>query len=84
MAELNARLRTDDEMHQALAWSIEKYVSEREAIEPLGAKGHPGGGPDRVKCLHAHVAHELITRDNPVGAEVLASLGWSDPNEACV
>ena len=84
MAELNARLKTDHEMREALEASIEKYVAAREAIEPLGAKGHPGGGPERVKCLHAHVAHELITGDNPVGAEVLSRLGWSDPPGACV
>ncbi|HEX2150008.1 MAG TPA: DUF501 domain-containing protein, partial [Actinomycetota bacterium] len=42
------------------------------------------GGPDRVKCLHAHTGHHLVEGDNPVGAEVLRELGWHDPTRPCV
>ena len=39
-----------------------------------------GGMPDRVKCLHALVAHELaVPGANPFGREALAEIGpwWS-------
>jgi hypothetical protein len=31
--------------------------------------------PERVKCLHALVAHELVAGVNPFGAEALAVVG---------
>jgi hypothetical protein len=31
--------------------------------------------PERVKCLHALVAHELVAGVNPFGAEALAAVG---------
>ena len=39
-----------------------------------------GGMPERVKCLHALVAHELaVPGANPFGREALAAMGdwWS-------
>ncbi|MDQ3981963.1 MAG: DUF501 domain-containing protein, partial [Actinomycetota bacterium] len=41
-------------------------------------------GPDRVKCLHAHLAHELADPPNPIGARTLASTGWPDCVAPCV
>jgi hypothetical protein len=38
----------------------------------------------RIKCLHAHTAHQLVAGDNPAGAEVLDELGWEDPAVPCV
>ncbi|MGH2706959.1 MAG: DUF501 domain-containing protein [Actinomycetota bacterium] len=84
MIELNERLATDPAMASELARCTERYVRRRDAIEPLGASKHPGGGPERVKCLHAHVAHHLMTGDNPVGAAALEALAWTDPTEPCV
>lgn len=83
MAKMNSSLASDTQLRLALQKSIDRYVAMRDEIEPLGAKGHPGGGPDRVKCLHAHVAHHLMTGDNPVGEAALAELAWQDPEAPC-
>ena len=84
MAELNRRLVEDPEFHAALRRSTEDLVARRNELDTLGPTVHPGGGPDRVKCLHAHVAHHLATGDNPAGAEALKQLGWQDPAGPCV
>jgi uncharacterized protein len=84
MAALNRRLVEDPGFHEALRRSTDAYVAKRNALDVLGPTAHPGGGPDRVKCLHAHTAHQLVEDDNPVGAEVLKQLGWEDPTRPCV
>lgn len=84
MAELNRRLEEDPEFRQALARSTDAYIRQRDELEPLGPTHHPGGGPERIKCLHAHAAHHLVCGDNPAGAEVLRRLGWEDPARPCV
>ncbi|MGQ0679637.1 MAG: DUF501 domain-containing protein [Actinomycetota bacterium] len=84
MASFNRRLADEPELREALARSTERYVAMRDRIDRLGPQGHPGGGPGRVKCLHAHVAHQLMSADNPAGAGALAELGWSDPQAPCV
>jgi len=83
MADMNSRLASDPDLSALLQASVETYVEKREEIEPLGAKGYPGGGPGRVKCLHAHVAHHLMSGDNPVGEAALEHLGWRDPQVPC-
>ena len=83
MSEINARLDTDPSFRACLEEATRRYVERRDQMEALGTSLHPGGGPDRVKCLHAHTAHELMTGDNPVGAEVLSQLGWADPETPC-
>ena len=93
MTAFNERLKTEPPLAEALGASTAAYVARRDARGPSGAipapTGHPGGGGmaggrGRVKCLHAHTAHQLMTGDNPVGAAVLALLGWVDPEEPCV
>lgn len=84
MIEMNERLARDGEVRERLAGAIERYRirrDEREAIEDSGAP--PGGGPDRVKCVHAHVAHELAGGSNPVGAAALAETGYPDCVAPC-
>jgi hypothetical protein len=83
LARLNERLAADPAMSSELARSTDGYLRRRDALDPLGASKHPGGGPERVKCLHAHVAHHLVTGDNPVGAATLEALSWTDPTEPC-
>ncbi|HNX76033.1 MAG TPA: DUF501 domain-containing protein [Candidatus Rifleibacterium sp.] len=36
-----------------------------------------------VKCLHAHLAHELAYGGNPIGAEVLKMIGNCSPADDC-
>jgi uncharacterized protein len=44
--------------------------------DPAGREVSAGGMPDRVKCLHALVAHELaVPGSNPLGREAIAAAG---------
>ena len=84
MEQLNERLASDDGLRGRLDSSIESYKEARDAHEPLvPAPAPPGGGPDRVKCLHSHTAHQLVD-SNPVGALVLSMAGFPDCRSACV
>lgn len=61
--------------------------SGRPGSGPLDKRGHPGGGGlpgGRIKCLHAHTGHHLISGDNPAGAQALAALHWVEPRTPCV
>ena len=84
MAALNERLSREPDLRRALADSTAAYVAARDGIRVIGSTGHPGGGPGRVKCLHAHVAHYLAAGENPAGRLALDELGWTDPPAACV
>jgi hypothetical protein len=82
MREMTERLRSDEELAAAYQRAHEVYLAERDAIEPLGTQVSAGGMPDRVKCLHVHVAHALAVGPgvNPFGDEALADLTpWWHP-----
>jgi hypothetical protein len=82
MREMTDRLADDPELAAAYRRAHESYLAERDAIEPLGTAVSAGGMPDRVKCLHVHVAHALAAGPgvNPFGDEALAELGeWWKP-----
>ena len=72
MRRLGERLATDTELAADYAASARRYVAARDTLGPP-LEGGPGAGgmPDRVKCLHVHVAHELATADNPIGRSAL-------------
>jgi hypothetical protein len=76
MREMTDRLAGDEELAAAYRRAHEAYLAERDALEPLGTEVSAGGMPDRVKCLHVHVAHTLAVGPgvNPVGDEALALL----------
>jgi hypothetical protein len=85
MAELSERLQRSPELRARLARAIGRYRARRDSHEVISDSGAPpGGGPDRIKCLHAHLAHELADPPNPVGAEMLARAGWPDCRAPCV
>lgn len=84
MAIINEKLRIDDAFRDQLVSSTRALIDMRDAIEVLGQDDHPGGGPSRIKCAHAHVAHHLVTGDNPVGREALIAIGWAPSQEACL
>ena len=78
MAEMTQRLRTDDDLAAAYRAAHHDYLTRRDALEVLPGDPGAGGMPDRVKCLHVLVAHELATGANPLGREALAQLpDWS-------
>ncbi|MCA1840716.1 MAG: DUF501 domain-containing protein [Actinomycetota bacterium] len=84
IARINERLKVDQDLLDAMKRATNNYVQLRDVMEPLGTDIHPGGGPLRVKCLHAHVADQLINGSNPVGKMVLDAIGWSEPLVPCV
>ena len=85
MAEMTESLGRDPALRDRLAGALDRYRARRDThlvIKESG--GPPGGGPDRVKCLHAHVAHELADPPNPIGALTLAATEWPDCVMPCV
>jgi len=80
---VNRRLAADSAFTDRVQSAEDRYVSRRNDLAPTeGAQ--PGGGADRIKCLHAHLAHELADAPNPVGAATLAHTGWPDCRLPCV
>ena len=76
MRAMTARLAADPDVAEAYRRAHESYLSERDAVEPLGTTFSGGGMPDRVKCLHVLIAHALAKGRgvNPFGDEALAML----------
>lgn len=85
MPEFAALLEGDVAQHYRTAH--ESYLADREAVEvvPEIAGISAGGMPDRVKCLHALVAHSLAVGPgvNPIGDLALAEADWSPSSCAC-
>ncbi len=85
MADLSRALRDDPGLRARLVTALRRYRRRRDRHEVIADSGSPpGGDPDRVKCLHAHLAHELSDPPNPVGALTLARTGWPDCRVQCV
>lgn len=81
---MNEQLDSGEALRKELERATESYIEQRDRLDRLGQSNHPGGGPDRVKCLHAHTAQQLVLGDNPIGRIVLSELGWQDPTDPCV
>jgi hypothetical protein len=87
MKTMTARLAADDELRASYQAAHRDYVARRQqaaagaGLEPLAAGTQSAGGmPERVKCLHALVAHELaVPGRNPFGREAADAAGpwWS-------
>jgi hypothetical protein len=82
MREMTERL-ADGELKARYARAHQNYLDHRAAaavlagVEPLPPGTQSAGGmPERVKCLHALVAHELaVPGSNPFGREALDEIG---------
>jgi len=82
MREMTARL-ADGTLRRRYEYAHRDYLARREAaarsagVEPLPTGTQSAGGmPERVKCLHALVAHELAAGGvNPFGREALDAAG---------
>lgn len=82
MREMTERLDGDADLTARYAAAHEDYLARRDAIEPLDTMVTAGGMPQRVKCLHALVAHSLAVGPgvNPFGDEALGRLDdWGTP-----
>jgi hypothetical protein len=79
MREMNLRLAGDPELAGAYAVAHHRYLRDRTRAEDVPEiRGVSAGGmPERVKCLHALVAHSLAAGPgvNPLGDEGLEMLG---------
>jgi hypothetical protein len=79
MREMTARLAVDADLAAAYAAAHAAYLTDRSELghadEIAGVSA--GGMPDRVKCLHALLAHSLAAGRglNPLGDEVRDALG---------
>ena len=84
MRAINEDLQRDPALRDRLQRALDSYRHRRDLHEPLDDAGAPpGGGPERVKCLHAHVAHELSDPPNPIGSRTLAESGFPDCRVPC-
>jgi len=81
MAKYQSDLADSDEARAAYALAHDSYIATRETIDQVEevAGVSAGGMPDRVKCLHALMAHSLSVGQgvNPVGDWALADTPWS-------
>ena len=83
MRQFRQRLAADSGLRRAYLAAHRDYLARRDAaaraagVEPLPPGAQSAGGmPDRVKCLHALVAHELaVPGANPLGREAAAAAG---------
>jgi hypothetical protein len=77
MRELTAALAADPELASGYRAAHEDYLQMRNQLDDLGIEVTAGGMPDRVKCLHALVAHSLAVGRgvNPIGDRAVDSLG---------
>lgn len=84
MARLGDRLQPASSLVGRLSEAIDRYRHRRDEHAVVDDRGSPpGGGPERVKCVHAHLAHELVDQRNPVGSLALAEVGWPDCRTCC-
>ena len=58
-----------------------KYKSLSNTISPMGGVG---GTTKSIKCLHSHLADELVSGKNVIGKVVLESVGGCNCNEPCI
>ena len=85
MREMTDRLKSDEELAAAYRAAHEAYLARREQIGHVDeiAGISAGGMPERVKCLHALVAHALAAGPgvNPIGDEAVEEIGefWCSP-----
>jgi hypothetical protein len=84
MSSLNDELREDAALRARVADDVTRYAELRDRHLRLEGADVPGGGPDRVKCLHAHVAHELAAPPSSIGARAMTQTGWPDCVAGCV
>jgi hypothetical protein len=92
MKQMQSRLAQDPGLRHAYLAAHEDYLARRDeaaraaGMEPLPPGTQSAGGmPDRVKCLHALLAHELaVPGANPLGRQVAQAAGCWWESGPCV
>ncbi len=76
MREMTAELAADPELASSYRTAHDSYLQIRNQLDDLGIAVSAGGMPDRVKCLHALVAHSLAVGRgvNPIGDRAVDAL----------
>lgn len=81
MAELQEQMAASNELQAHYLAAHKSYLAERDQLEVVEELTNfsAGGMPERVKCLHALVAHSLAKGPgiNPMGDSALEALDWS-------
>ena len=77
MREMTAALQADPDLALRYRAGHEQYLRLRNQLDDLDIAVTAGGMPDRVKCLHALVAHSLAVGRgvNPIGDRAVDALG---------
>ncbi len=79
MAEMTARLETDEDLAEHYRAAHQAYLRDRNSLgEVPELEGISAGGmPTRVKCLHALLGHTLGAGPgvNPLGDETVRAVG---------
>jgi hypothetical protein len=91
IVRVEAMLTADAAAREALADAHARYAADRARDVPADAPRIPGGGVAGiaegplagVKCLHAHLAHHLVDRHNPIGELVEARVLPLDCTSPC-
>lgn len=91
IVRVEAMLAEDERVRAALADAHARYAEDRARDVPSDAVRVPSGGIAGiatgplagVKCLHAHLAHHLVDRRNPIGAHVEARVLPLDCETPC-
>lgn len=92
MRQMQSLLTEDPRLRRAYVAAHRDYLGRREeaaraaGVEPLPPGTQSAGGmPDRVKCLHALVAHELaVPGANPLGRQAAQAAGSWWESGPCV
>jgi hypothetical protein len=85
MRGLRQRIQDDEGFAAHLKAAEDDYRRRRDVLHKLeGAGGIGGTKPLRVKCLHAHYAHELVCGCNPVGRWTVEQIGDVHHPPPCV
>jgi hypothetical protein len=78
---LQLEMASSPELQAAYLAAHNSYLAERDQLEVVEelVNFSAGGMPERVKCLHALVAHSLAKGPgvNPMGDAALEALEWS-------
>jgi hypothetical protein len=84
MREMTERLGADPDLAARYRTAHQDYLARRSELAEVAeiAGVSAGGMPDRVKCLHVHLAHALAAGPgvNPFGDETRELVGewWRD------
>ena len=87
--ELDKQLQSNKKLNELWSKRQKSYEEERNkkyknSMNLISPDGGVGGTLKSIKCLHSHLADELVTGLNTIGQIVLENVGGCNCNEPCV